>query len=235
MKILGIKINNLTKQQILQKIEFVLNKKNKKFHQVVTVNPEFILQAQKDQKFKNVLNNTALSIADGVGLKFAAWRFGKNLKCKFAGIDLMWEILQIASKKKQKVFLIANKDGLSTWQKTAEAIEKVYPNLEISGTNINENISNYELPVANYEILFCAWGSPQQEILINSLKNTSLKLAMGVGGSFDFITGKVKRAPKWLCVIGLEWLWRLILEPRYRIKKIWNAIIVFPIKVIFNN
>ena len=92
---------------------------------------------------------------------------------------------------------------------------------------------NYELKTKNYELFLCNFGAPYQEKFINSLKNDILWVAMGVGGSFDYVTGKTKRAPKIMRIFGLEWLWRLILQPK-RIKRIINAVIIFPIKVILN-
>jgi len=84
-------------------------------------------------------------------------------------------------------------------------------------------------------IVFANFGAPYQEKFLNSLKsakNSKMRLVMGVGGSFDYLTGKIRRAPVFTRKIGLEWLWRLIQQPR-RIKRIWNAVIIFPIKIIF--
>ncbi len=258
-KCLNVKIDNLSQEEILNRVKNALNQKNqgKTFLQINTVNPEFILEAQKNQKFRDILNaKTSLNIADGIGLKFASWRYGKNLKCRWAGVDLMGEILKIANKNKQRVFLIANKKGLIACQEVAEIIEKIYPDLEIKGVNVAVEKNKKDLRFKIYDlgnnvislrslksyilnhksdVLFCALGAPQQEILLHNLQDTGIKLAMGVGGSFDFLTGKIKRAPKWMRVVGLEWLWRLILEPRYRLKRIWQAVIVFPVKVVLIN
>ena len=254
MVILGIKINNLLCEEILRELEVLLTKQNKKFYQIITVNPEFILQAQKDKEFKEILNSKyTLNIADGIGLKFASWRQGKNLKCRWAGIDLMQEVLKLANQNKQKIFLVANKNGLSNWQETASAIKKVYSNIEVLGINLREdaasprqqnivrqqfipNIKKLQLRISTYnpDIIFCSLGAPIQEKILYSLRNNkNVKLAMGVGGSFDFLTGKIKRAPKWLQVIGLEWLYRLIQEPSYRWRRIFRAVIIFPIRVLF--
>lgn len=251
MQILGISINNLTRKQILQKLEFILSEKNKKFHQIATVNPEFILQAQKDEKFKNILNSkNTLNIVDGTGLKFAAWRYGGHLKHRFAGADLIQEVLKIAEKNDQKVLVITHKNSLSSESKVKIVLEKLYPSLESkvivmqrsnlcirkgwTFAELKEIFTNYRLRITDYDMVFCSFGAPHQEKLLYQLKNTNIKLVIGIGGSLDFLTGKIKRAPKWMRAIGLEWLYRLILEPRYRLKRIYNAIIVFPIKVIFN-
>ncbi len=245
MEISGVRIDNLEKKEILEKIESFLARN--KFSQIATVNPEFILQAQKDEEFKNILNGCDLNVADGVGIKFAFWRYGQKLKTRIAGIDLMMEILKIADDRGLGVYLAANKNGLSSWEETASIIKKKYQNIGIGGINIDFNIpyeiQNFNPPAGgqnseNYEVILCSFGAPFQEKFLHSLKsreNGNIKLAMGVGGSFDYLTGKIKRAPAWMRKIGLEWLFRLILEPRYRIKKIFNAVIIFPIKIIHNS
>jgi len=270
--ILNIRVDNLSQKEILEKVENFLCRNI--FHQIATVNPEFILEAQKNVEFKNILNNCDLNVADGFGIKLAFWRYGRHLKTRMAGADLMLEILKIAQEKNLKIFLAANKDGLSNFEETKKAILKIYPNLEITGADLEKNKKQVQVSRLNLEVLeklnantkqelkkdfaelinsseingsgetpepadiiFCNFGAPYQEKFLHSLKNakdSKIKLAMGVGGSFDFLTGKIKRAPVFIRKIGLEWLWRFILEPKYRLKRIWNATAVFTIKIIFN-
>lgn len=230
-EILNVRVDNFNKSEIIKKVEFFLTKE--KFHQIATVNPEFILTAQKDEIFRNILNNCDLNVADGTGIKFAFWRHGEKLKERITGADLMWEIIETANKKNLKIFLAANNRGLSTWEETLEAIRKKYPNLEIIGANIDRNITDYRLLIADYDILLCNFGHPYQEKFINSVKNGKIRLAMGVGGAFDFVTGRVKKAPGWMRKFGLEWLYRLIQQPK-RFRRIFRAVIIFPIKVIIN-
>ena len=231
MKILGIRIDNFSKKEILEKIEFFLTEE--KFHQIATVNPEFILQTRKNEEFKKILNGCDLNIADGIGLKYAFVRFGKWLKYRFAGVDLMHEILKIAEGKKMSVFLAVNANGLSFYEEIRNILTEKYSNIKFIGENIDHNVTCHMSHVARCDILFCNFGAPYQEVFINSVKNDSIRLAMGVGGSFDFLTGKVKRAPKFIRNFGLEWLWRFVQEPKYRFKRIINAVIVFPLRVIF--
>jgi len=228
-QILGIKIDNLTQTEIRQKVENFLIED--KFHQIATINPEFILEAQKNAEFKNILNSCDLNIADGFGIELSFWHYGKNLKCRIAGIDLMLEILQIANAKKLSVFLATNKNGLSSWKETRDAILRIYPDLKIFGEDVDIQNTAYQILNTNYQILFCNFGAPYQETFLNSQKNGKIRLAMGVGGGFDYLTGKTPRAPQFLRQIGLEWFWRLILQPK-RWKRILNAVIIFPIKVI---
>jgi len=232
MNILGVRIDNLSKKDVLEKIESFLS--DNKFHQIATINPEFILWAQNDNEFKNILNNSGLNLADGVGICFAFLRFGKLLKARIAGVDLMHEILCISNEKKLSVFLVANKNGLSSWEEARDVLSKTYPSIEFNGANLDPlNFSSLDIQNIKYEILFCNFGTPFQEKFINSLKDAKINLAVGVGGSFDYLTGKLKRAPKGMRIFGLEWLWRLGLQPK-RIKRIINAVIIFPIKIIFS-
>lgn len=232
-KILGIRIDNLNKKEILEKVNLFL--KENKFHQIATVNPEFILQAQNDIEFRNILNDCDLNVADGIGIWFAFLRFGKIIKTRLAGIDLMAEILKIADAKKLKIFLVSYAGALSSWEDVRDIVSIKYPNLRISGITLEERLSIKEL-VFDAEIVFCNFGAPYQEKFLHSLKNSknaNINLVMGVGGSFDFLTGKCKRAPKLAQRIGLEWLWRFMQDPRYRAKRIFRAVIIFPIKILF--
>lgn len=236
MNILGVKIDNLARYEILGKIEFFLNEP--KFHQVATVNPEFVLEAQKNSEFQEILNNCNLNVADGIGLKYAFWRFRRHLKSRMAGADLVLEILKIANVKNLKIFLAINKEGLSSFEEIKTALSKAYPRLQIEGIVLDKNTVHCSL-ITDHCILFCNFGSPQQELFINSVKCDRIRLAMGVGGSFDFLTGKARRAPIFMRKIGFEWLWR-VFQPqtwehkKKRLKRIWKAVVVFPIKIIFN-
>lgn len=231
INILGVKIDNLARQEILERIDVFLSESS--FHQIATINPEFILMAQKDDKFQNILNGCALNVADGVGINLAFWKKGKKLKSRIAGIDLMMEILRIANEKNLSVFLVADSGGLSSWEETGKAILEKYPDLKVAGIN-SPKVEPwvFQGSTLGNEIVFCNFGAPLQEKFLNNLKNDRIRLAVGVGGGFDFITGKIRRAPAIMRQMGLEWLWRLILEPRYRFRRVINAVIVFPIKIL---
>jgi len=237
MNILGVKIDNLERNEMLLKMMDFLAEE--KFHQIATINPEFIVEAEKNDEFKKILNDCDLNIADGIGIKFAFWRLGKNLKFRMAGVDLMREILKIANIKKLKIFLVTSSRGLSTWEKTRNTILENHPDLIVDGINLKKNGvlgEDIRSKLSDFEIIFCNFGAPDQEKFLYSLKNLKngkIKLTMGIGGGFDFLTENQKRAPIWMRKAGLEWLWRFIRQP-WRWKRIWNAVIVFPIKIIFN-
>lgn len=235
INILGVNISTLKKKEILEKIEeFFYDGRQR---QIVTPNPEFLLEARKDEEFFYILNSADLAVPDGIGLKFAAWLMGKNL-FRTAGADLVKDILEIARKENKKVAILNWDKGLSGADDIKKAISKNYSSLKFIVDNISrEGINSVEtlrlkvgasLQEFNPDILFCALGAPWQEKLIfhNLKKWTSVKIAMGVGGSFDYLTGKAARAPLIMRLLGLEWLWRLIRQPK-RWKRIYNAVIVF--------
>lgn len=230
MRILGVSVDNLGQKEILARVEKFLDEP--KFHQIATVNPEFLLEAEKNKDFQTALEQCDLRIADGFGITLVFFFQGERLKCRFPGADLTEIILQRAKRKNLGIYLAIKKNGLSSFEEIKKTLLKKYPRLIINGTDIDPKIHNSQFLIPD-SIVFCNFGSPQQEIFLNNLKNQgNIRLAMGVGGSFDYLTGKLERAPKVLRSLGLEWLWRLIQQPK-RWKRIWNATIAFPFRVIF--
>jgi len=192
-------------------------------------------------KYKNITKNSSSKL-----YRLIKWiisllifpfqkRSYKRLK-RVTGTDLMREICK-KSTKKHKIFLLGASTGIAKLVK--EKFEKNFPNLNIVGTysgssSPNEDKRNCKIiNKTKANILFVAYGAPAQEFWINrNLKNlTSIKVAIGIGGAFDFHAEKIKRAPKWMRKTGLEWLFRLIKQPK-RIKRIYNATIKFPIKIL---
>ena len=232
-KVLGVKIDELSLEQVLAKIRSFL--KEKKLHQIATVNPEFILAAQKNSDFKKILNDVDLSVPDGVGLKFAGWVSGQKIGKRITGIDLTWELAKIASDNDYSMFLLGAGDGVA--QKAADKMKQKYPNLKIAGcyagTPDEEGIIN-KINNAHADILLVAFGAPKQDKFIYDNKNRlNVKIAMGVGGTFDYISEIIPRAPKWIRSLGLEWFYRLIRQPS-RLGRIFNAVIKFPILIVWS-
>lgn len=232
-EILGVKIDNLSQKEALSKIGLFLDEP--RFHQIVTINPEFVLEAQKNAEFREILNNSDLGIADGFGLKLAFWAKGKHLVERFPGTDLFVEILKMADKKRLSVFFACREGGLSTFQEVKKVVENRFPGIEVKGCETDfPKCASLPFDI-EADILFSSFGAPRQELFIDSRKNARIRLAIGVGGSFDFLTGKTKRAPKILRKIGLEWAWRLFQEPKYRLRRVARAVFVFPAKLIIDS
>ncbi|MFH1427335.1 MAG: WecB/TagA/CpsF family glycosyltransferase [Patescibacteria group bacterium] len=230
INILGIKIDKIKKAEVLKKIEQFLA--SKKAHYIVTPNPEIILQSMKDEELFYVLNNADLSIPDGFGLKIAALAMGKKIY-RFTGADLVKELIENKKFKNLKIGILNWNQSLSKKEDLIFLLTKC--KIQNKVIDIDNNFK--EIPQAmiefSPEILFLNLGAPYQEKYIYHYyqKIPNLKLAIGVGGAFDFLTGKIKRAPKLMQILGLEWLWRLFKQP-WRLARIKNAVIVFPIKFI---
>lgn len=238
INIFGVNIPILNKRQVLKKIERFLSDGGQ--HQIVTPNPEFLLRAGKDEEFFYILNKADLAVPDGIGLKFAAWVMGKNIY-RYTGADLIKNILQIAQDKKLKVAVLNWRGGLSDADDIKKVLEKKYSGLQFVAEDIGREIPvethcNASLQEFHPDILFVALGAPWQEkwIYHNLPKLPFVKIAIGVGGAFDFLADKIKRAPKFLRILGLEWLWRIFNQPAgkklWRIKRIYSAVIIFPWK-----
>lgn len=235
--IAGVFINNMTYDEIWANIESFLNSPRQ--HIIVTSNPEFIVLAQKDEEFRNILNTADLSLPDGIGLVLAGKFLGLHVSKRMTGNDLVKLISSIAEQKKCSIFLLGGDKDVA--KKAAVNLQKAFPLLKIAGTWDGEMIDNirdnHELvdrvQKSGAQILFVALGHGKQEkcIYYHLSKLLNIKLAIGVGGVFDYLSGNKKRAPLWMRKSGLEWLYRLLHEPR-RLKRIYNAIIVFPIIII---
>lgn len=156
---------------------------------------------------------------------------------RVTGADLTVEICKEASRKNIKIFMLGAREGVAEIAK--EKLLKKFPRLKIVGTYAGTPKKREEKEIINRinkaapHILFVAYGAPAQEMWImrNYKKLRTVKVAIGVGGTFNFLAGKLKRAPRWMQHLGLEWLYRLIQQPR-RIKRILNATVVFPLKVL---
>ena len=234
-EILGIKLSNLKSEKALEKIIAFLESGGN--HLVVTPNPEIILTAQTDQEFFNILNAADLSLADGFGLKIAALLNGQRLT-RVTGSDLTLKILELALKRRERVLILNWERGLSNNLEIQNILLEKYPGLRVLVLDCPRSDSlaleiNTKIKDFNPSILFSALGSPEQEkIIYRHLSDwPSVRVAIGVGGSFDFLTGKIKRAPLTFRRLGLEWLWRLIQQPT-RLKRIYRATFVFMFKVI---
>jgi len=217
INILGVNISNITFSEGVDIVRGWLTENNGKQY-IVTPNPEFVMRAQKDTEFKQILNKADLAIPDGVGLIWAGKILGTSFKERVTGVDFMLGLCELAAKEGYTIGLLGGRDGVA--EKTAKNLQGKLPNLKINfiGEEWNSRGVMHYAPTDKIDILFVAYGAPKQEKWIaENLNNLPVKVAMGVGGTFDYLAGKTLRAPKWMRQIGLEWLYRLICEPwRFR-------------------
>lgn len=209
-------------------------------HFIITPNPEFVVAAQRDARYKKILQHADLALADGVGMTWAARR-QKHRLWRIPGVDFIPYLCTVATEETQSIFLLGGQEGVAA--KAADALRKTCPGVQVVGaisggvitpnpsvenTNLIEKI-NHTKP----DIILVALGHPKQEQWIFKFLDLlpTVKIAIGVGGSFDYLSGTVARAPYWMRTHGLEWLHRLIFQP-YRWRRIVDAVIVFPWLII---
>lgn len=221
MFFLNVRVDNLNSEFVLQKIQEFLYDGGQ--HYIVTVNPDFIVMAQKDKEFRDILNQADLSVADGVGVVWASRLFGEPLQERVSGADIVAQLKKESAN--QKVFLLGGRGG------AAQTIAKNWQNVVDFTENQDEAVNSINR--CRPDILLVALGAPKQEkwITQNLAKIPSVKVAMGVGGTFNFLSGKVRRAPEFMQFLGLEWLWRTMTE-KGRFGKAWRSVIVFPMIVM---
>lgn len=216
--ILGVKIDDITLNEAVELVGKWLNGVGK--HYIVTPNPEIVMMAQKDEELKKIINNADLAIPDGVGLKLAG-----DIECITPGIDVMEKLIKMVSERGFTTGFLGGRGGVA--EKVAECLKEKYPKLKVtfaeSGGEVDKEgklLKLLKLPkLLNCDLLFVAFGPPKQEKWIDkNLDKISVKVAMGVGGAFDYLSGNVPRAPRWIRNLGWEWLFRLIIQP-WRIKR----------------
>lgn len=237
MDFLGVRVDNIHLDAALEQVRLFLISGQ---HKIFTPNPEMLVKAHSDKYFRDVLNGGDLNLCDGFGLSM----FTKS--GRIPGSDFMVEICRLAAERGSSIYLLGSLSN-EVAEKAAEALQNKFPKLKIAGFDkgpmMDElKIKNFELRIdqinnqtliekisrSRPDILFVAFGMGKQEKWIheNLHKLPSVKIAMGVGGAFDYISGAVRRAPCWMRKIGLEWLYRLFSQPK-RIGRIFNATVKF--------
>ena len=189
------------------------------FHQICTTNPEFVMQAREDAEFLHILGRADLCLPDGIGLVYASRWQKQPLPERVPGSELVYRLAETCAQSGWSLFLLGAAEGVAA--EAAEILQKKYPALKIAGTwsGSTEPIENdgivEKINASAADILYVAYGAPQQDkwIVRNRQTLTSVRVAIGIGGSLDFITGRAVRAPRWVQSIGLEWLHRLVREP----------------------
>ncbi len=237
----GIKLFGRDKNQVLNVLEEKLALGTKKYW-IATVNPEFVMESLKDEKFREILTKTSINVVDGIGLiwaqqmlrpnfQFSIFNFqlfkaikiglevlrGKYKDQVASGADLIIDLVKIATRDNKKVFFLGG------W---GDRAEKTARNFQFSNSSLQCEWCQGEPEVSNSEvikkinsfkpdILLVAYGMKRQEFWINNnLAKIDVGLVIGVGRSFDYYSGELKRAPKWMRKMGMEWLYSLIKEPK---------------------
>ena len=187
-------------------------------HQIVTVNPEFVMAAQSDAEFRDIINTSALALPDGAGVWWASRRLGNPLPERIPGVDLVERLAALSVQQNYRLFFLGAMPGVA--DQTVEMLASRYPGMAIAGTYAgsprkeDEETITERVRAARPQILFVAYGAPIQDRWIaRNLERLDVPVCIGVGGSFDYIAGVQSRAPRWLRRLGLEWLHRLVTQP----------------------
>jgi N-acetylglucosaminyldiphosphoundecaprenol N-acetyl-beta-D-mannosaminyltransferase len=217
LNILGIPVHAVTTAEALQQVRCFMSEP--RLHQIATVNPEFVMAAQQDAAFRYVLRQADLCLPDGVGLLFASRWMGRPLPERVAGSEFIYDLAELAAEEGWSLFLLGAAPGVA--EEAAAVFQRFYPGLRVAGSYAGspdpaENDAIVQrINDSGAQLLYVAYGAPAQDRWIerNRYTLTHVRVAMGVGGALDFVSGRAVRAPEWVQNLGLEWLDRLIRQP----------------------
>lgn len=219
--ILGVGITNSTESEVL---EYVVNfiEKGKGHLFITTPNPEILVYAKSHSGYTDILNSADISLADGVGVIVAGVILGQSLKNRITGVDFMKNLCEKVSKKPITVGFLGGKGDVAL--KASECLRDAFWGLDVklaeagnpddfTAKKIQKEFAKDQRPTT-IDILFVGYGFPKQEEWIaKHLPELPVRVVMTVGGAFDTVSGSLPRAPKAMRKLGLEWLWRLFLQP----------------------
>ena len=225
--VMGVSVHHVTMQQTLAYIEQFMQEP--RLHQIVTANPEFAVKAQNDTDFCQLIQEADLSVSDGYGLVWATARLGDPVPERVPGSELVYHVAKRCAEKQWKLFLLGAAPGIA--EKAGKRLQQTYPELQIAGSyagtpHLNENDQIIDrINQSQADVLYVAYGAPNQDKWIARNRNQlqTVRLAIGVGGSLDFISGKIKRAPSWVQELKLEWLYRVVQQPAR-----WRRLLILP-------
>ena len=225
----GVRIDDVTYDDVIDCIAGYIADGHT--HHIVTVNPEFVMEAQHNEPFGKALAQADLATPDGFGLMLVSrWR-KTPLRTRVTGVDLVTRLTAEAAQRHWSIFLLGAEPGVA--EQTATTLSQANPGLNIVGCYAGSPHPNEEQHIHTLieqtqpDILLVAFGTPAQELWIaRNRSSLQASVMIGVGGAFDFIAGVTPRAPLWVQKIGLEWLYRLIKQP-WRWRRIMRAVPLF--------
>lgn len=227
--ILGVRIDDVSEGEAAALAEQMLQAGGS--HQIVTVNPEFVMEARRNPAFAAALAGAALATPDGFGLLLAARYQGTPLRGRVTGVELTQRLAALAAARGYRLFLLGAAPGVAA--AAAATLQARFPGLIVAGTFAGSPQPRHEpflrqiLAAARPDILLVAYGHPRQDLWIaRNQPYVGVPLALGVGGALDYLSGQVPRAPVWLRRLGLEWLYRLLRQPQ-RWRRILDAVPLF--------
>lgn len=231
MKDILEKIYNDNENNFYKYLEKLFLENEKKF--IITVNPEIVMKSYNNVNIKNILlNDNNILVPDGISIIKKAKKYNINIKERITGVDISSKALEICNKNKKSIYLFGAKKEVI--KSLISKIKKDYSNINILGYNdgyvSDKDKVMQEIISLSPDLILIALGVPSQELLINKYIEKAKKgIFIGVGGTFDVLSGNKKRAPKLFIKLNLEWLYRIICEPK-RLKRFIQNNIVFMFK-----
>jgi N-acetylglucosaminyldiphosphoundecaprenol N-acetyl-beta-D-mannosaminyltransferase len=230
-------IDPVTMEEAVDRVSGMLEESRDRAAHIVTMNAQFVEIAHQDERFAALMRRADLNVADGLSLVWASRFLGQSLPERVAGVDLMIRLCETAAANGKTVYFLGGTPGAAI--RTAERLRESLPALQIVGIDCPPNgfVQNPQesrrvadrINAVKPDLLFVGLGAPKQEFWIERYAYLPAKVMMGIGGSFEFAAGYRKRAPMVWQKTGVEWLWRLCLEPRrlWRRYLIGNSIFIF--------
>ena len=224
--LLNTYINNVTMPETIVAIERMIETDKKSY--VVAINVDVVMKIEKDAYLKNIVDNASMVLVDGKPLVWISKLYGKPLKAKISGSDLVPLLCEVAAEKGYKIFIIGGKDGIA--EQAKEKLESQLPKIKIVGTyappfgfekdESELNKINQMISKAHPDLLITCFGCPKQEKWIyENIEKYDAKVSVCAGATVDFLAGNVKRAPHWMSEHGLEWFYRFLQEPKRMFKR----------------
>lgn len=228
-----LKIHAGTEAETIAEIESAIGQRNRAIQQIV-VNVAKIVHAQNDEELRSAINNSDIVNIDGQGVVWALKLLGYPIPGRVAGCDLFQKLIALSAEKGYRPYFFGAKQEVL--DEMLSRFRALYPNLEIAGARNgyysaeDEAGIAAEIAAAKPDMLFLGITSPKKELFIDRYTaQMNIPYTMGVGGSFDVVAGKVKRAPRWMQRVGLEWFYRILQEPR----RMWKRYAVTNSKFFF--
>ncbi len=214
--VLGVKIDKLSLSETFEKAKGLL--KTEGVSMIFTPNPEIVMRAAEESEFKNILNSADICTPDGIGVVYASKILKNPVKERVPGFELSKMLMESVSKTGEGVFLFGSKPGVA--EKAKENIEKMYSGINIVGTRdgyFKEEDEDGIIDMINEsgaKLLYVCLGAPKQEKWIYKNRDRlNVRLALGVGGTLDVLSGEAKRAPEIFLKLNLEWFYRIASNP----------------------
>lgn len=224
--LLNTYINNVTMTETINEIENMIASDRKAY--IVAINVDVVIKIENDAYLKKIVDSADMVLVDGKPLVWISKMYGRPLKAKISGSDLVPLLCEVAAKKKYTIFIIGGKEGIA--EQAKKRLEQKLPDIQIIGTyapplgfendNTELNKINKVISEATPDLLIACFGCPKQEKWIyENIDKYNAKVSVCAGATVDFLAGNVKRAPRWMSEHGLEWFYRFLQEPRRLFKR----------------